>query len=54
MQRSFEPGVGAGALSAHAAALNGAVDLDRLIQAIPNFRDIVAAHGRRGGQNLAR
>ena len=47
MKRSFEPGVGARALSAHAAALNGAADLDRLIPAIPNFRDIVAARGRR-------
>ena len=50
MKRSFEPGVGARALSAHAAALNGAADINRLIQAIPNCRDIVAARGRRGGR----
>lgn len=35
-------------VQARATAVTDADDRDRLIQAIPDFRNIVAAHGRRG------
>ena len=41
-------------VQARATAVTDAANRDRLIQAIPNFRDTVAARGRLGGQNLAR
>ena len=40
-------------VQARATAVTDAEDRDRLIQAIPNFRDIVAAYGRRGGSSFA-